>query len=316
MVVLGGNAFAGSGRPLTMDGQFQFAHDVLAKLEPVLASDCPVVLTHGNGPQVGQMLTRVEVARDDAYRLPLEVCVAETEGELGYVLQQSLYNVFADLGKPRPIVSLLTQVVVDEQDPAFKTPTKPIGRVLQRQEADELQSEGIAVREEAGRGFRRLVPSPKPLEIIESDVIRSLLEAGVVVIAAGGGGVPVIRSQAHLRGVDAVVDKDLASALLGVQLGATEMIIVTDVPCAYRDYRTSAQTAIGRIDVATAKQLMKDGHFAPGSMLPKIEAACRFCGRPETRVVICSPNNLLAALAGEAGTIVTGPADSEGTGAA
>lgn len=309
MVVLGGNAFAGNDRPLTMECQFRFAECILHKLTPLFADGRPVVITHGNGPQVGHMLTRVAAAADRAYGLPLGVCVAETEGELGYVLQQTLHNVLVEADMPRPVVSLLTQVVVDESDPAFNRPVKAVGPVCDALQKTQLEAQGICVREDTGKGPRRMVASPFPLEIIETDIIRDLLAAGVVVVAAGGGGIPVTLSGGLLKGVDAVIDKDLASALLGKQLGALDMITITDVPYAYRDFLTTSQTPIKTIDVPTAKQLIAAQHFAAGSMLPKMQAALQFCVRPGTRAVICSPENLEEALHGDSGTVITGPED-------
>ena len=307
MVVLGGNAFVRSGRPLTMEGQFQFADEVLQALLPLFASDRSVVVTHGNGPQVGQMLTRVEAAAESSYRLPLEVCVAETQGELGYVLQQSLQNILTDNQIDRSVVGLLTQVEVAAEDPAFDQPTKPVGPVLSEEDARRLQQEGASVALDAGRGLRRVVASPTPLAIVETEVIRTLLEHGVVVIAAGGGGVPVLKVDGHLRGVAGVVDKDLASAVLGNALNAQEMIIITDVPYAYTAFQQRGQQPIEELVPEEARQLIRDGHFTAGSMLPKIEAACMFCERPGTRATICSLKNLAGALLGKSGTRMFGP---------
>jgi len=304
VVVLGGNAFVRPGEPLTMRGQFDFAQSAMARLVPLLEDDRSLVITHGNGPQVGHILTRAEKALGKAYAIPLEVCVAESEGELGYVLEQSLYNVLAERGSRRPIATLLTQVVVDESDPAFANPTKPIGPFYSREQADELASHGFSVREDAGRGFRRVVPSPRPREIIGVQVIEQLLDDGIVVIAAGGGGIPVVRRDEHLHGVEAVVDKDLSSALLGIALDARLMVILTGVPCAYRDFNTPRQLPIGRIGISQARTLLEEGHFAPGSMRPKVEAAIQFAERPGARAVICDPASLEAALDGESGTII------------
>lgn len=306
VVVLGGNAFAKPGTPLTMAGQFAFASEVLSKLRPLFEGRSPVILTHGNGPQVGHILTRVEVALGQAYAIPLEVCVAESEGELGYVLEQTLHNLLAEWHVPRPIVTLLTQVVVDPADPAFVNPTKPIGPFYSAVQADEMRQKGFVVRDDAGRGFRRVVPSPAPSEIIEIDVMRMLLEAGVFVICGGGGGIPVVREAGRLRGVEAVIDKDLTSALLGEMLGARRMIILTGVPNAFRDFNTPKQQPLGRIGVCEARQLLRAGHFAPGSMGPKIEAAIQFASRTGARAIICDPTDLSAALRGNAGTIIEG----------
>lgn len=304
VVVLGGNAFAKPKQPLTMAGQFQFARDALTSLRPILESDANVLLTHGNGPQVGHMLTRVEESLGKAYALPLEVCVAESEGELGYVLEQTLYNLLPAWGRSRPIASLLTQVVVDENDSAFQTPSKPVGPFYSETEADKLRTKGFCVVEDAGRGYRRIVPSPEPLEIVEAEIIVRLLDLGVLVIAAGGGGIPVVRIGNQLHGVEAVVDKDLSSALLGELIDSKLMVMLTGVPCAYRNYGRPDQEPIGRISVDRARSLLAEGHFAPGSMKPKVDAAIRFCRRSGTKAIVCNSESLPGALAGTAGTIV------------
>jgi carbamate kinase len=304
MIVLGGNAFTQPGEPLTMAGQFEFAESVFMQLEPLLSEPAQVVVTHGNGPQVGHILTRVEEALGKAYSIPLEVCVAESEGELGYVLEQSMYNVLRSQGHVRPIASLLTQVVVDQNDPAFKNPIKPIGPFYTLIQADALRQQGFSLREDSGRGFRRVVASPVPQRIIEVDVIEQLLEASVVVITAGGGGIPVVMKDGKLTGIEAVVDKDLTSALLGEALNAQLMVILTGVPSAFLNFGTTQQKPIGRISISEAKQFLMDGHFAPGSMQPKIEAAIRFCQRPGTRTIICDPASLPMAISAKEGTII------------
>jgi carbamate kinase len=304
VIALGGNAFALPGEPLTMAGQFRFAEKLAHQLVPLFRSDRQIVMTHGNGPQVGHMLVRVEEALGKAYGVPLEVCVAESEGELGYVLQQSLHNVLRETGAWPRIASVLTQVVVAADDSAFVTPTKPVGQFYSAEQAVELRQRGFHVCEDAGRGYRRVVPSPHPLRIIESDVIDALLNLGVVVIGAGGGGIPVVEHAGKLEGVEAVVDKDLASAVLGSALDARELLILTGVPCAYRDFGTPQQKPLGHVTAAEARELMVAGHFAPGSMQPKIEAAVQFAQRPGCRAMICDPASAMAAMAGTAGTII------------
>ncbi|MHC4879660.1 MAG: carbamate kinase [Planctomycetota bacterium] len=304
LVVLGGNAFARPGEPLTMAGQFAFAEALFQRLVPLFEDGRRIIITHGNGPQVGQMLTRVEAALGEAYALPLEVCVAESEGELGYVLQQSLLNVLREHGLDRPVVSVLTQVVVDADDPAFASPAKPVGVFYSTEQAQQLQREGFTLREDAGRGFRRVVASPAPQAIIEADVIRQLIHSGVIVVAAGGGGIPVVERDARLVGVEAVIDKDHASTLLGELIDADEMLIVTGVPSAYRNFGAADQTPIGRISPDAAERLVSAGHFAAGSMMPKMEAAIRFARRPGCRAVICNIDSLPSAIAGHSGTIV------------
>lgn len=304
VAVLGGNAFAGPEGRLTMEGQLEFAHEAVGHLKPLLAGDVQLLISHGNGPQVGHMLTRVEASIGKAYSIPLEVCVAESEGELGYILEQSLYNVLSAAGGKRSAISMLTQVVVDEHDPGFNDPQKPIGPFYDADQADELRAKGFRVIEDSGRGFRRVVPSPAPVEIIEMDVIRRLFEMEIVVIAAGGGGIPVIRQADQLVGVEAVIDKDSTACLLAEELNSDLLVILTCVPCAYRNFKLDDEEAIGRISVGKAWELIGEGHFAAGSMLPKMKAAAQFASRPGRKCIICDPASLADALKGTAGTIV------------
>jgi carbamate kinase len=304
VVALGGNAFVRPEASLSMAGQFRFAREAMLRLAPLLGESHQLLLCHGNGPQVGHMLVRVEHSLGAAYSLPLEVCVAESEGELGYVLLQSLHNALAEIGVRRPIASLLTQVVVDPDDPAFRKPTKPIGPVYDVEQTAALRAKGFELREEPGRGARRIVASPEPLEIVDVDVVQLLLERGVLVIAAGGGGIPVLRDGEHLRGVDAVVDKDLTAALLAERIGAELLVILTGVPCAYRNYETGRQEPLGELCPERVAELLDAGHFPPGSMGPKMEAARRFATRPGRRAIVCDPASLEAALRGDAGTRV------------
>jgi len=304
VAALGGNAFAARGSALTMEGQFRFARDALRQLEPLFAPGTDLLITHGNGPQVGHELVRVERAQGEAYNLPLDVCVAETQGELGYVLCRTLRDLLAGQGRPRPVAALVTLVEVDPRDPAFALPTKPVGPVLDRAQAAALEARGAAVRDDAGRGLRRVVPSPEPLRVVETDVVRALLGLGAAVVAAGGGGVPVARVGGALQGVEAVVDKDLTAALLADALGADLLLVLTDVPCACKDYRTPREAPLGQLSVEEARKLLRQGHFAPGSMAPKVEACARFASHPGRRAVICDLPHLAGALSGEAGTVI------------
>jgi carbamate kinase len=304
VAVLGGHAFASPGGELTMAGQLARAQDAMRALAPLLQPDVQLVLGHGNGPQVGHILTRVEHALGRAYAIPLEVCVAESVGELGYVLQQTLHNALVERGVRRSVVSVLNQVIVDERDSAFQTPTKFIGPVYDDARAAELRAAGFALALDAARGYRRVVPSPQPREIVEADVVQRLMESQVIAIAAGGGGVPVVERSGRLYGVEAVIDKDLSAALLGQHIGATLLVILTDVPCAYTDYLKPTQAPIARIAPDTVRALAAAGHFPAGSMGPKLEAAARFAERPGCRAIICDPASLERALAGAAGTIV------------
>ena len=304
VVVLGGNAFVLPGQRLTIDGQLQFAHDAMRQLEPLLREDIQLLISHGNGPQVGHILIRVEQSLGKAYSIPLEVCVAESEGELGHVLELALRNVHKEFEMRRSIAALLTQVVVASDDPAFRNPSKPIGVFYTEKQAEELRQRGFAVRPDSGRGYRRVVPSPLPCEVLELDVIQQLLSQGTLVIAAGGGGIPVVRDDGRLRGIEAVIDKDLTAALLADQLNAELLLILTDVPCAYQDFGSENQQPIKHVATHEASRLIAAGHFAPGSMLPKMQAAAQFANRPGRRTVICNPSSLNAALQGTAGTTV------------
>lgn len=302
--VLGGNAFVKPGVELTMAGQFQVARQVLSALVPLFDAQVQLVIGHGNGPQVGHILTRVEESLGVAYAIPLEVCVAESIGELGYVLQQTLQNILTEHGIVRPVISVLNQVVVDEHDPAFENPTKFIGPFYDAGRAAELSTAGFAVREDSGRGFRRVVASPEPLEIIEASVVRDLMDEGVIVIAAGGGGVPVVRKGNRLSGVEAVIDKDLSAVVLARAVGATLLVIVTGVACAYRNFGREDRTPLASLTPNEVRRLAAEGHFPPGSMGPKMEAAARFAETRGNRAIICDAASLPKALAGEAGTIV------------
>jgi carbamate kinase len=311
VAVLGGNAFAPRDGPLTMEAQIEFAHHAAEQLVPLLGDDTQLLISHGNGPQVGHILRRVEASLGESYRLPLDVCVAESEGELGFVLGQALRNVLHDHGSSREVISVLTQVEVSADDPAFARPSKPIGPFLDRERADHLRATGSQVIEDAGRGYRRVVPSPQPRRIIELQAIRTLLEAGQVVVAAGGGGIPVVNKNGRLVGVEAVIDKDWTAALMADQLDAETLVIVTCVPCAYLFYNTDQQQPILQVTPAQLQAWLDEGHFAPGSMRPKAEAAIQFASKPGRRSIICDVHSLPAAVIGEASTIVEGVPTSQ-----
>jgi carbamate kinase len=303
---LGGNAFVRAGEALSVEGEHRFAREALAVLAPFFAPGTELLVVHGNGPQVGHQLERAERARATAYLLPLDVCVAQTQGELGYVLAQALSALVAEAGRSRPVVALVTRVEIDAGDAAFRRPTKPVGPVLDRAAAAALTSRGAVVHDDAGRGLRRVVPSPEPVRVVEEAAVRALLESGAIVVAAGGGGIPVAAAggPGASRGVEAVVDKDLTAALLAGALEAELLVFLTDVPCAYTDHLGPRQARIGRIDSSRARALLAEGQFAPGSMGPKIEAAVRFVEGGDRRSIVCDPPSLAAALRGDAGTIV------------
>jgi len=287
---------------MTMLGQFEFAAKTLAPLAATLGTDRQLLITHGNGPQVGYILTRVEEALGKAYALPLEVCVAESEGEIGYVLQQTMRNL---LHGRQPVAALLTQVVVEKNDAAFARATKPVGPWFEAEHAAVLDQAGMAlVYDEEGRG-RRVVPSPRPTQIVELEIIRQLLALGIIVIAAGGGGIPVVQQGDKLEGVEAVVDKDLSSALLAIGCEADRFIIVTNVPGVYTDFGGANAQLVAHTRPSELRAWMAAGHFPAGTMGPKVEAAIQYVQATGRPAVICQPDDLGGALVGRAGTVVT-----------
>jgi len=282
----------------------------------MVASGLRLIVTHGNGPQVGFMLIRSHLSRQRLPEIPLDACNALTQAEIGYMLQQALKNEFRNRNLGRDVVTLVTQVLVDCNDPAFANPSKPVGPFYTKREAMALMKElGWVLREDAGRGFRRYVPSPEPLEIIECAEIERLAKTGVVVIAVGGGGIPVVEvggqgsgvrgQKPELRGVAAVVDKDLASSLLASKVGAESLIVSTAVEQVFINYHQPNQTALSRITRAEAEIYLQNDQFPPGSMGPKIDAAVRFLKNGGQRVIITDPAHLVAALSGKAGTTIT-----------
>jgi carbamate kinase len=304
LAAIGGNAFVAPGAALTVEGEFRFAREALVCLEPFFTRGVELLITHGNGPQVGHQLGRAERSRETDYALPLDVCVAQTQGELGYVLALTLREILARPDIERPVAALVTQVEIDEGDEAFQRPSKPVGPFLDAKGAEALLLRGLTIQEDAGRGYRRVVPSPEPRRVTEADAIQLLLAAGVTVVACGGGGVPVVPADRGHRGVEAVVDKDLTSALLADVIGAELLVLLTDVPYAYTGFRTPQQAPVRRITAARARALLSEGHFAPGSMAPKIEACARFASLGGRRAIVCDPPGLPAALRGEGGTMV------------
>lgn len=309
VVAVGGNSLIRAGEKGTIAEQMANVRRTADALVTLIHEGYDLVLTHGNGPQVGAALLRSERAADEAYRLPLDVCVAATQGEIGYLLQQALTERLARAGMKRPVVSLLTQVVVAKDDPAMTHPTKPIGPFYSQRDAESRRAQfGWSIVEDAARGWRRVVPSPQPLEIVEEEAIRSLVRTGALVIACGGGGVPVIRENGHFAGVDAVIDKDSASVLLALKLRADLLVISTDVDRVYLDYRKPAQRPLGEIDASELRSLFEAGHFPPGNMGPKIAAALRFVENGGNRALITSYERLLDAIRGDAGTHVVPPA--------
>ena len=306
VVALGGNAIIKEYQRGTVYEQFANAREALKDVPELVKAGHELVITHGNGPQVGNILIRVEEAITEAYELPLGVCVAETQGEMGYMIAQTLKNFFILNGIEKEVAALLTQVIVDREDPATVTPSKPVGPFLTTSQVESLKKRGLMVMEDAGRGMRRIVPSPIPLKVVETPVILELLEQGVLVVAAGGGGMPVyIDQRGCLEGIDAVVDKDLASSLLATEIGADAFVILTAEEKVSLHYGQPNQVNLDHLTVAQARKYREDGHFPPGSMGPKIESAIRFLDAGGKSVVITSAEKLLAACRHQAGTLIT-----------
>jgi carbamate kinase len=306
VIALGGNALAQPGEEGTITQQFRHTRESLGAVVELAREGWRIALVHGNGPQVGNALVRNEHARHLVPPLPLGVLVAATQGWIGYMIQQSLQNALRRAGVDRQVVTVVTQVRVDPADPELERPSKPIGRTMDEAAAREMAAEmGGDVMETRG-GWRRVVPSPRPLEIVERPMIRSLVAEGHLVIAAGGGGCPVYRDGAlGLEGIDAVVDKDRAAAILARDLDAEVLVILTDVDAVYAGYGTPAQRALRRLTVDEAERLLASGALGDGSMAPKVEAATSFVRGGGTRAVIARLDQGRAAVAGEAGTEIT-----------
>lgn len=303
VIALGGNAVLRKGQAATADQEIANLERVTTDIAR-LASSYDLVVTHGNGPQVGNILARFEECARLVPPLPLDVAVAHSLGELGYLIQQTLGNEIRARGLAREVVTVLTQVVVDPDDPGFAYPSKPIGPRVTREEAESLrQTRGWVMGEVSDHTYRRLVPSPRPLRIVESALVRSLVRSEAIVIAVGGGGIPVVETaDGRLRGVEAVIDKDLASGLLAREIGADYLVILTDVERAALNYGTPEQTELAGLDLASARSYLAQGHFPEGSMGPKIKAAVEFLEEGGEVAIVTSTEKLLEALRGQTGT--------------
>jgi carbamate kinase len=306
VVALGGNALARPGEPATIANQFRHTRE---SLEPIVAfakDGWNIALVHGNGPQVGDELVRNELAAAVVEPLPLGVLVAGTAGWIGYMIQQSLENALRRAKVDRLVVTMVTQTLVDQYDPALSTPSKPIGTTLTVAQADRLKARGFSVREEKPGEWRRLTASPMPLGIIEEPLVKRLVGDGVIVVAAGGGGPPVYRDRSGaLEGLDAVVDKDRVCAILARDLRAEVLLILTGVDAVYRDWGRPTQTKLSKMSLAEADQMLASGELEKGSIAPKIEAAAQFVREGGGRSVIATLSEGPAALKGLAGTTIT-----------
>lgn len=305
VVAIGGNAITRNGQSGTIEEQIENVGSCCEPIIGLLQKGVRVILTHGNGPQVGNLMLQNEAAKGSIPSNPLDVCGAQTQGSLGYIISQTLANRMREKGIDPKITSVVTQVVVGKNDPKFKAPSKPVGPFFSKEEAELLEkAKGYHMVEDSGRGYRRVVPSPTPLELIEKDAVKTLSEEGFLVIACGGGGIPVVREGGHLRGVEAVIDKDYASALVAEEVGADTLMILTGVPRVSINYGKPDQRELRELTVTDARRYLQEGQFPPGSMGPKIEAACRFVERTRREAVITSIDCLQDALESTGGTTI------------
>jgi carbamate kinase len=305
VVALGGNALLRRGAPDTYEEAYAAARGAAERIADIAADGWEVVVTHGNGPQVGRILMQQEAAAGQVHPMPLDVCGAESQGQIGYLLQVTIGDVFFERGMERPVATVLTLTRVKPDDPAFRNPTKFVGPYFDEVQAKRLEAErGWVMRADPHGGFRRVVPSPSPYSIVETPVIRQLVADGVIVIASGGGGVPVVEEGPRLIGKEGVVDKDLAAAILAREVEATTLLILTDVPKVQRGFGSLMPEDIDRMTVAEARALQKSGEFGAGSMGPKVEAAVGFVEGEGRRAFIGTLDDAPAVLRGEGGTAI------------
>jgi carbamate kinase len=305
VVALGGNALLRRGDEDSAEVMRKNARAAAEKVADVAQQGWEIVVTHGNGPQVGRILLQNEAASEWVSPMPLDVCGAESQGQIGYLLQVTIGDVFYERGMERPVAAVITFARVRPDDPAFEKPTKPIGPHYDRAQAQRLAAErGWTVAPEPDGKWRRVVPSPRPYSIVEAPVIKQLAESGTIVIAGGGGGVPVIEEGPRLIGVEAVVDKDLAGAILGRDVGAEVYLICTDVEGVYESFGAPDQRLLDRLPVEDARRMAANGTLPAGSMGPKVEAAIEFLEHGGERAIVCSLDEAPAALAGNAGTLI------------
>lgn len=308
VIALGGNAIQKASQVGNVQEQFVNSAEVCREIASIIADGHVVAMTHGNGPQVGNILRRVELSQKEVYPLPLDTCVSDSQGGMGYMLQQVMKNVLHERGLKNDVVTVITRCIVDPQDPAFQKPTKFIGSFMTEAEAEERAArDKWIVKEDSGRGWRRVVPSPWPKSIIERRAVKALMDAGIITIACGGGGIPVAYKPGsqEIVGVEAVIDKDIASALLALEVKADLFIILTGVEQVKVNFRKPDEKSLVTLSVAAAKNYLAEGQFPAGSMGPKVQAAvhCIESGGPE--VLITSADRLHAALRGETGTRIT-----------
>ena len=307
VIALGGNALQEAGKPATAQAQLEVVERTSVYIADILEKGYQIVLAHGNGPQVGRLVIQNEYAEPVTPAMPFDVCGAMSQGMIGYHIQQGLSKVLRSRGNSTPVATVVTQVVVDSHDPKFQNPSKPIGPFYTEEEAAAIAAQkGYVMKEDAGRGWRRVVASPMPVEIVELDAVRCLVDNGFIVVTVGGGGIPVVRNaQGNLKGVAAVIDKDLASERLAEDLDVDALVILTAVEKVSINFKKPDQKDLDTLSVAEAKRYIAEGHFAPGSMLPRIEAAVKFVeSKPGRRAIITSLDQAALALEGKAGTTI------------
>lgn len=307
VVALGGNAIIQKGEKGDIHQQFANTRHSMKEVNKLIQQGYRVIITHGNGPQVGNLMLMGDKAREILPETPLGIADAMTAGSMGYMIEQSLQNIMIDSGNLKNTVTIPSQIMVDRRDPALSNPTKPIGPFYTKEEAEALKAEkGWVIREDAGRGYRRYVPSPYPLDIVEKDAIRTLLDNDYVVITGGGGGIPVYRDEKnHFEGIDCVIDKDLASMKIALAVQAKDLIIITGVPAVAINFGKPDQKELSSMTLAEAKYYHSEGQFPAGSMGPKILAAIEFVqADPENRAIITDVANLKEAIEGKAGTVI------------
>lgn len=305
VIAIGGNSLIKDKHHQTVEDQYEAADETSYHIAKMIKAGWNVAVAHGNGPQVGFILRRSELSAHELHEVPLDVCGADSQGAIGYSLQQTMYNHFRKMGIKRHVATVVTQMEVDAKDPAFENPSKPIGSFMNEDDAQRrIEVDGWDCNEDAGRGWRRVVASPRPKRIVELDSVKALLDAGIVVITVGGGGIPVVAdADGNLKGVAAVIDKDLASSLLATELGAELFVISTAVEKVSLNYGKPDQKDLDRVTLAEAKAYMAEGtHFAKGSMAPKVDAVIEFLERGGTHAIVTDPEHLAEALEGKTGT--------------
>jgi len=304
VVAVGGNALIKSKAHQTVQDQYECAKDTMSHIVDMIEKGWDVAISHGNGPQVGFILRRSELSKDELHEVPLDYCGADTQGAIGYMFQRALRNEFKRRGIDKVAATVVTQTLVDKNDPAFENPSKPIGSFMDEVDAKTREEkDGWVVVEDAGRGWRRVVPSPRPIKIVEAEAIHTLLNAGISAVGVGGGGIPVIEDEnGNLTGVEAVIDKDFGSALLAKMIDADLFVISTAVEKVALNFNTPDEVWLDKMTVAEAKKYIEEGHFAPGSMLPKVQAIIQYLENGGKKALITDPEHIGDALEGKTGT--------------